>query len=58
MWPISPRVNKPHRRGRERPHQLMRIRLVAQPAEVVGGRQDERHAIVNFRHQFVGLQQR
>ncbi|MGA9320898.1 MAG: hypothetical protein WBW06_07565, partial [Xanthobacteraceae bacterium] len=37
------------------PHQFMRIRLVSQPAGIVAGRRDQRHAIVDFGHQFVGI---
>ncbi len=33
----------------------MRIRLVAQPVSTVAGRENERHAVVDFGHQLVGM---
>lgn len=42
-----------HRLGPERPHQVTRIRLVDKSPATVGGREDERHAIVDFSHHFV-----
>lgn len=43
------------RLGGKWPHQVMRVGLVAQPADVVAGRKDERHAVVDLGHQFVGV---
>ena len=40
----------PHRLGRERPHQIARIRIIAQPPGVVAGCEDQRHAVVDFGH--------
>jgi hypothetical protein len=45
----------PHWGRRKRTHQVARIGLVAQPAGVVAGCEDERHAVMDFGHQFVGI---
>ena len=45
----------PHRLGRERAHQVARVRLVTQPAGVVAGREDQRHTIVNLGDQLVSV---
>ena len=45
----------PHRLRRERPHQVTRVRLVAQAAGVVGGCEDQGHAVVNLGDQLIGV---
>jgi hypothetical protein len=37
------------------PHQVVRVGLLAQPARVVAGGQDQRHAVVDFCDQLVGV---
>jgi hypothetical protein len=42
--------NRPHahRLGGKRPHQVTRVRLLSQPAGVVGRCEDDRHPVVNL----------
>jgi hypothetical protein len=39
-----------HRLSREGPHEVARVGLVVQPTNVVAGREDQRHAIVDTGH--------
>jgi len=45
----------PHWLGRVWPHQVARVGLITQPTGVIGGREDERHAIMDFGYQFIGI---
>src|SRR6266480_7632982 len=45
----------PHWLGRERTHQITRISLFAEPARVIVPRENDRHSVMNVRHQLVGI---
>ena len=45
----------PHWGRRKRTHQVTRIGFIAQPADEVDGREDKRHAVMDFSHHFVGI---
>jgi hypothetical protein len=54
---VDPRRDRPHphRRRRERSHQLVRIGFIAQPTLIVARCNDQRHAAVDFSNQIIGV---
>ena len=48
-------VGGSHRLSGEGPHRVTGVRLLAQPAGVVGRREDDRHSVVNLGDQLVGV---
>lgn len=53
--PVCTQRRDPHGFGRERPHQITRIGLIAQPASVIAGPEDKRHAIMDFGHSLASV---
>lgn len=54
---VDPGRNRPHphQAGRERSHEVARVRLIAELAGIITWRDDDRHAVMDLGNQFIGI---
>src|SRR5262245_8868982 len=57
LWLVDAGRNGPHahRLGRERPHQVTRVRFLSKPADVVAWCEDNWHPVMDVRDKLVGV---